>query len=185
MQRQEQMNVIIKDLYTQCRQLEASQPNIILMLIDKSESFFYFLDESEQFISLPVGYEDISHRFFKHTPPTPDDIEYAINYIEDEIERVVPGIPSNYALYNANDFIRQIASLCGIKTSTAMSLTRDQLEYLFGQYAEISMGRPARSNEADISPLFYAQLLIFREFMHHLKFASVTIIEAGNSLPPY
>lgn len=174
----------IKSIYFQCDQLKASQSHTVLMLIDKSESFFYLNDESEQLISLQVGYEDISNRFFKHTPPTPDDIEYAINYIEDEIERVVPRIPTNYALYNANDFIRQIASLCGIKTSSSMILTRDQLEYLFGQYAEISMGRPARSNEADISPLFYAQLLIFREFMHHLKFSSLTIIEAGNSLPP-
>ncbi len=173
----------IKTLYAQCRQLETSQSNIVLMMIDKSGSFFYFKDDSEQLISLPVGYEDISNRFFKHTPPTPDDIEYAINYIEDEIERVVPRVPTNYVLYNANDFIRQIAALCGIKTSSAMSLTRDQLEYLFGQYAEISMGRPARNNEADTSPLFYAQLLTFREFMHHLKFSSLTIIEAGNSLP--
>ena len=70
--------------------------NSILMVIDKSASFFYFIDGGEQLISLPVGYEDISARFFRHTPPTPDDIEYAINYIEDEIEKVVPKIPHTF-----------------------------------------------------------------------------------------
>lgn len=149
----------------------------ILMSINSSDSFFlYITDGEEQLISLPVGYADISARFFKHTPPTPDDIEYAINYIEDEIERIVPRIPKQYLLCSTDDFIRQIAVLCGIENMPAMILPRDQLEDLFGQYAEVSMGRPPRKHETDISPQFYAKLLILREFMHHLKFPELKII---------
>ena len=147
--------------------------NSILMVIDKSASFFYFIDGGEQLISLPVGYEDISARYFRHTPPTPDDIEYAINYIEDEIEKVVPKIPHTFVLCSADDFIRQIGELCGVEDLPLPTLPRDQLEELFGQYAEISMGRPPRSHETDVTPRFYARLLILREFMHHLKFPHI------------
>ncbi|ACQ92324.1 conserved hypothetical protein [Tolumonas auensis DSM 9187] len=88
-------------------------------------------------------------------------------------------IPQDVVLYNANSFIQHIASLCGVETGAVMILMRDHLEYLFGQYAEISMGRPARDSETDTTPLFYAQLLIFREFMHHMKFPSLKIINSA------
>lgn len=88
-------------------------------------------------------------------------------------------IPQDVVLYNANSFIQHIASLCGVETGAVMILMRDQLEYLFGQYAEISMGRPARDLETEATPLFYAQLLIFREFMHHMKFPSLKIINSA------
>ena len=169
----------LRQLYTQANHLEANSDKIILMTIDTDESVFYFHTDNEITISIPVGYQLISERFFKHTPPTPDDIEFAINYIEDEIERIIPKIPQDVVLYNANSFIKHIASLCGAETDAVMILMRDQLEYLFGQYAEISMGRPARASETDTTPLFYAQLLIFREFMHHMKFPSVKIIHSG------
>ena len=58
-----------------------------------------------------------------------------------------------------------------------MVLSRDALEYVFGQYAEIAMGRPPRPHESDISPRFYAQMLILREYLHHLGFEQVTVIE--------
>lgn len=62
--------------------------------------------------------------------------------------------------------------------SSVIELSRDVLETLFGQYAEISMGRPARGQEAEASPIFYAQLLILREYLHHLKFDAIHIIDA-------
>lgn len=176
------MNILsqeLKSLYTQANQLEANSGKTILMMIDADESVFYFHKDAEISISIPVGYQFISERFFKHTPPTPDDIEFAINYIEDEIERIVPKIPQDVVLYNANSFIQHIAFLCGVETGAVMILMRDQLEYLFGQYAEISMGRPARDLETEATPLFYAQLLIFREFMHHMKFPSLKIINSA------
>ncbi|WP_165313575.1 hypothetical protein [Vibrio ziniensis] len=147
----------------------------ILMRINETESSF-FLSNNQTIISLPVGFDLISTRYFKHTPPTYDDIEYAINYIEDEIEKVVPQIASNgFTLITDMGFIRQIAILSGLTDSSEIHFKRDDLEYIFGQYAEIAMGRHPYPHESDISPKFYAQLLIFREFMHHLKFDYVTI----------
>jgi len=147
----------------------------ILMQINETESSF-LLGKNKSLITLPVGFELISTRYFKHTPPTYDDIEYAINYIEDEIEKVVPKIPaSGFSLTTDMDFIRHIAILSGLPDSAEINFKRDDLERLFGQYAEIAMGRHPYPYESDISPKFYAQLLIFREFMHHLKFDHVVI----------
>ena len=154
------------------------QPNAIFMRILENESCFCFRNKETITVTLPVGSDLISTRYFKHTPPTYDEIEYAINYIEDEIEKAARSIPAdNHPLVTDSSYIREIARLCGVEYSTAMHLSRDALEYLFGQYAEIAMGRPPRRHESDISPRFYAQLLIFREFMHHLKFDHVTVID--------
>lgn len=152
-----------------------SNPTMLFMNIGETQSSFRKVSLNNSII-LPVGYSLISNRYFKHTPPTYDDIEYAINYIEDEIEKIVPQISTdNFTLITDDEFIHHIALLSGSTDSSEIRLQRDALEYLFGQYAEISMGRHPRAHETDISPQFYAQLLIFREFMHHLKFDQVVI----------
>ena len=148
---------------------------IILMNIGEIQSSFHKKNANET-IFLPVGYSLICSKYFKHTPPTYDEIEYAINDIEDEIEKVVSKIPaSDVTLVTHDAFIRKVALLGGCVDAPEMQLQRDDLEYLFGQYAEIVMGRPPRPHETDISPQFYAQLLIFREFMHHFKFDRIVI----------
>ncbi len=147
----------------------------ILMRINETESSFRFA-QSEDVVIVPIGYDLISTRYFRHTPPTYDDIEYAINYIEDEIEKAAAHIPSD-GFYLATDmkFIRHLAVLSGLEEGEEINFKREELERLFGQYAEIAMGRHPYPDETDISTKFYAQLLIFREYMHHLKFERVLI----------
>lgn len=153
------------------------QPSIqpVILTIDQTTSLFRS-EPDALVITLPVGYELVASRYFRHTPPNYDDIEYAINYIEDEIEKVVRQIPAvNAELVTEVGFIRRIALLCGCPDEPHIHLGRDVLERLFGRYAEIAVGRPPRADETDVSPMFYAQLLIFREFMHHLKFEQIVI----------
>lgn len=169
------VNEQIKSLFLNIASIE---PNTVFMQIRENESIFWFKKNDPIFVTIPVGFELISSRYFKHTPPNYDDIEYAINFIEDEIEKVVPIIPMNeHHLVTNTSFIREIAHLCGIEYKHEMKLSRDELEHLFGQYAEIAMGRQPGPNETDISQRFYAQLLIFREFMHHLRFEEITVID--------
>ncbi len=153
--------------------------NTVLMRIYEQETIFYIDKET---VTLPVGFELISQRYFKHTPPIYDDIEYAINYIEDEIEKVVHQIPyQNYQLISDTPYVRELAHLCFLDYAPLMLLQRQNLERLFGEYAEIVTGRPPQAYEPDISPKFYAQLLILREYMHHLKFTELTILKELNS----
>ena len=156
----------------------AAHQNQIMMDIGDSESLFSFWqDNTLTQVVLPIGFAAIAERHFPHTPPTYDDIEYAINDIEDEIEKVASLIPhQDYQLVTQNEYIRQLALACFVQESPTMLLSRTALERLFGEYAEIVTGRPPRDYEPDISPLFYAKLLIFREYFHHLKFTEVTIL---------
>ncbi len=161
--------------------------NRVRMTIGAQESQFV-IGGRDNVITLPVGYELISSRYFRHSPPTYDDIEYAINYIEDEIERVAKDIPyDGYSLETDVGFIRNLARLSlsvpGLNgdddsitaAEQPQRFYRDDLERLFGRYAEIAAGRPAQSDEPDTSSVFFAQLLIFREYMHHLKFGYILI----------
>jgi len=156
---------------------EKFHPHTVFLQIDENESSFCLASSGIVTLTLPVGFAAIGDRYFKHTPPTYDEVEYAINFIEDEIEKIAPMIPrSGCHLVTDTPFVRNIAQLCGVDTSPEMPLSRDTLEYVFGQYAEIAMGRPPRPYESDISPRFYAQLLILREYLHHLLFDHVTVI---------
>jgi len=155
--------------------------NTLTMTIGAEKSVFQ-IDGTPQPVTLPVGYDLISSRYFHHSPPTYDGLEYAINYIEDEIERAAKKIPyEGYELVSHTDFIRTIALLSGTVTGldksgeTTARFLREDMERLFGQYAEIVAGRPAQIDEPDTSATFYAQLLIFREYMHHLKFEYVVV----------
>jgi len=156
---------------------EKLHPNTVFMQIHASETSFCLKSSGTVTLTLPLGFAAIGNRYFKHTPPTYDEVEYAINFIEDEIEKIAPMIPrSGCHLVTDTPFVRDIAKLCGVDTAQEMLLSRDTLEFVFGQYAEIAMGRPPRPHESDISPRFYAQLLILREYLHHLLFDHVTVI---------
>ena len=154
---------------------------VVFLTIDENESLFELRDGLQTEISIPVGFKNISDRYFKHTPPTPAEIEYAINEIEDEIEKIVPKLAGYETIYNRDDFIIHLAQLSQVDDAPVMAFLRDRLELVFGQYAEISMGRPPSSVESDISPLFYAQILLIREFMHHLKFNQLNVIHEAHA----
>ena len=74
----------------------------ILMNIGEIQSSFH-KNSTNETTFLPVGYSLICSRYFKHTPPTYDEIEYAINDIEDEIEKVVSKIPASDSLIDGQN----------------------------------------------------------------------------------
>ncbi|MFM2480492.1 hypothetical protein [Celerinatantimonas sp. YJH-8] len=164
-------------------QLNASCPEseisgITWMRVMASQTSFQFIDiqgETEALV-IPVGYELISTRFFKHTPPTPDELEYAINYIEDEYEKLFPKINHQSVLYTTDLAIRHIAELCYIPGQSVVRLPRESMESLFGLFAEVMLGRPSEFDAADTSAVGYAQLLILRECLYHLKFDHISSV---------
>jgi exopolyphosphatase/pppGpp-phosphohydrolase len=154
--------------------------------------------ETVQRIDIPFGYLHVRSAYFMHTPPTPDDIEYAINYIEDEIERIVPRVNHASQLCTFDSDVMAIGQLATMTPAqdaalpdldspeelvalgqlSQIDLDRDTMEALFNRYAAISMGRPATAERFATNATFYARLLILRELMHHLKFRSLRILRA-------
>lgn len=78
-------------------------------------------------------------------------------------------------LYIDNDFMIDIAKLTDVEVSNIINIKTADLEYLFGQYAEVSQGRVPSAFQKDISSLFYSKLLIIREYTHHLKLQNLKV----------
>jgi hypothetical protein len=82
---------------------------------------------------------------------------------------------SRSTLYTKDAAVREIALLAGVARRDEMILTLDAVEHVFQGFAAMALGshssRDARPTDARLA----AVLLILRESMHHLQFASIIV----------
>jgi len=124
----------------------------------------------------PLGGEKTSREFFKHIPPTPGEIEYAINFIEDEIIPIKKFLPMDSNLLTVSPVIRGIALQSDkVPASENIVLSIKEVEDVFSRLALIISGRPYSTDTLPESSSFAASLLILREFMHHWGFQIIHI----------
>ncbi|HQS41753.1 MULTISPECIES: hypothetical protein [Comamonadaceae] len=133
----------------------SSEPNVVLLLA--------------------IGSKKTAADFFKHTPPTPGELEHAIMVVEDEVTRLRQITATASRLVTSDAAIRAIALVAGGPGQPELILTLDAVERTFDLLAALALGRPASSAGIPANAAFAATLLILREFMHHLQFASVTV----------
>ena len=57
---------------------------------------------------LEIGDEQISHKFFKHNPPTPAEVEDAIQTVEDEVMTLSKILPEGSMLYSLDVSVQNI-----------------------------------------------------------------------------
>ena len=100
---------------------------------------------------------------FRHDPPTPLEIENAIEVVEDEIARVHAQVPRGSRLYTRDAMVRDIALAAGVPPGPEMTLAIEAVEQAFALLPRHSGGKERA-----------AVLLILRELMHHLGFAEVS-----------
>ena len=124
---------------------------------------------------LPIWTEKTGMESFHHAPPTPAEIENAINVVEDEVTRAHKMTGTGSILCTTDDSIREIAHLAGVPDQPEMRLNRDAMESLFTRLAALSTGRPAAKDNLRVDSSFSAALLILREFMFHLGFTFINI----------
>lgn len=129
--------------------------------------------EPEQLWVLALGASRTSTEFFKHTPPSPLEIENAIMVVEDEVTRARAVALGHAPLYSTDQLVDDMVTLAGKPAALPRSLTIEQVERLFDQLAARSEGRAASQVDIPDDPGFAAALLILREFMHHLGFDSI------------
>lgn len=125
---------------------------------------------------LTVGFNNIASGYFRHNPPTADEMETAIMVVEDEIIHISPAVNRASQLITADSHICAIAQLAGLPPQTEMTLSLEAMERMFDRLAAVMMGRPAASEGIPADNEFAARLLILREFMHHLQFSSITVL---------
>jgi len=124
---------------------------------------------------LEIGYERISHRFFKQYPPREDALEHAIFIVEEEVVQLEKLLDGETLLYSSDALVREIAQVAGISGEPAI-MTLDTTERTFDLLVAVVMGRPVSSSGLPPDSDFAATLLILREFMHHMRFPAIRVL---------
>ena len=131
--------------------------------------------QPDETLVLRIGSVTTARDFFKHVPPTPLELENAIMAVEDEVIRAGKWLAQDSTLCTSDVGIREMAQLAGVAGSARMVWPVDAVEQQFDLLAAWVQGRPASSAGIPLEPDFASRLLILREFMHHLQFASITV----------
>jgi len=124
---------------------------------------------------LAIGSRKTAGDHFKHEPPTPFEMETAIATVEDELAPARTMIAGGSTLISTDAAVREIALIAGVAPGAELTLPLDLLERTFARLAAVTLGRPASQEGIPTGAAFAATLLILREFMHHLKFSSITV----------
>ncbi len=120
-------------------------------------------------VVLALGVRGIADACFRHDPPTPFEIEQAIDVVEDALMAA----PLRHAARGElliNDPL--LHSLPGLQADGAR-LARDEVEAIFQRLASASLGNPGALAGLPPGRDAAAALLILRECMHHLGYDAV------------
>ncbi|MCW5636076.1 MAG: hypothetical protein KIT17_22260 [Rubrivivax sp.] len=125
-------------------------------------------------VTLPVGLRDLAEVVLRHEPPTPAELERAIDVVEDALagSRLAQGAHGDLVTV---DPVR--LALPGLDAPGAC-LTRDDVESLFQRLASRALGMPASAAGSPHGRELAAAIVIVRECMHHLGFDRIRASEA-------
>ena len=126
-------------------------------------------------VRVQIGAASSGHMAFRHDPPTPVELENAIEVVENEVMPMSNRLPQPSVLIGVGGAIRAIAQASAKAGDGKVRLSLGEVELLFQQLAAVSQGRPVSSSGLPPGIAFAASLLILREFMHHLGFDSIDI----------
>jgi exopolyphosphatase/pppGpp-phosphohydrolase len=167
--------------YRIVRQQVIGIKTISVLHIDDNFSFIVQGSETmkpEKIWAFDIGTEKTARDFFNRFPPTPGEVENAINFVEDELMPVFKLLTPGSGIYSTDKKIREIFQYAGFKKNQdEFILTRVSMESIFSRLAAIITGLPASQDELPASTAFAATLLILREVMHHFGFIEISFIK--------
>lgn len=117
-------------------------------------------------VTLPVGPRGLAEAALRHDPPTPVELERAIDLVEDAMTGVRVASVDRGDLSTADSLLQALPGL-GLP---GPGLERDAVEVLFQRLASRAHGMPVAVDELPHGRDIAAALLILRECMHHLDF---------------
>jgi hypothetical protein len=124
---------------------------------------------------LPLGTALLARQWMRHTPPTPLDIEHAIEQTEDVVMPLAAKLVRTEQLLLRGEGAALILQGVGDAQGTERRWSLDDVEDLFNRLAMVSQGRPSGQEALPIAPEFYAAMVILRECLHHLRFGAVVV----------
>ena len=124
-------------------------------------------------ITLAVAPQGLAADFFRHQPPTPHELEQAIDAIEDALMSARIEHDERGTLMTGGPLVRAIPGL----QREGDSLARDAVEAQFHRLASASLGPRLLAAAMPLDADVVATVLLLRELMHHLGFAAVTVAD--------
>jgi hypothetical protein len=118
---------------------------------------------------LPLTPRSLADAAFRHDPPTPQELEHAIDRVEDALTATRLRWEERGTLTASDPNIR---TLPGLEVEGG-TLSRDDVEALFQQLTSASFGHPGACVGLPSGGESAAALVILRECMHHLGFEAV------------
>lgn len=118
-----------------------------------------------------VGARSLVGAFLHRDPPSPAELERAIDHIEDAVAEAGLAYQVRGDLVTHEPLIIEALGLPNRETR----MTRDEVEARFEGLARLALGGPVRplSQDGVFSREAAAALLILRELMHHLGYEAV------------
>ena len=110
--------------------------------------------------------------------PTPLELEQAIMAVEDEIARVALRGDTSTPLVSVDAALVELARFAGAGGDLPLRVDVAAIENAFERLAMVAQGRPLASSGlpgGEAGRSFAARLLIVRELMHHLGFATLVV----------
>nr|WP_315493957.1 hypothetical protein [uncultured Rhodoferax sp.] len=124
---------------------------------------------------LPLGTASLARQWMRHTPPTPLDIEHAIEQTEDVVMPLAAKLLRTEQLQLRGSGAALILQGVSAAPDATLRWSLAEVEDLFNRIAMVSQGRPSGQEALPTAPEFYAALVIVRECLHHLRFGGVVV----------
>ena len=144
-----------------------SSPPLTIIRFDEDRTVLS--DGGSPPVVLNVAAVHIATRLFRHDPPTPGEIEQAIDWVEDAL--AITGLKQTERGDLVIDSPMMFEQLQ--LRDVGGRMTRDELEARFQRLASISLGHPRAQDDPPTGPMAAALLLILRECMHHLGYSGL------------
>lgn len=124
---------------------------------------------------LPLGTASLARQWMRHTPPTPLDIEHAIEQTEDVVMPLAAKLVRTEQLQLRGSGAALLLQAVSAEPDAALPWNLEEVEDLFNRIAMVSQGRPSGQEVLPTAPEFYAAMVILRECLHHLRFGEVLL----------
>ena len=121
-------------------------------------------------LSLPLSADALARDLLRHAPPSPLEIERAIERVEDAVMPARARLPAALRLQTSDARLRAMVGAAGAARADApVWLDIDAVEQLFNRLVARAQGRPASQDPLPVDGPSAARLVIVRELLHHWR----------------
>src|SRR5690606_34286376 len=122
-------------------------------------------------VVIAIGIDSLADDVFLHEPPTPVELERAIDVIEDALMATgLPHVPRD-ELATSDPLLHTLIGRAPGSAHTTLA----EVEALFQRLAAVSLGSPGGFSDPAFTRRAAAALLILQECMHHLGYRAVWV----------